>query len=91
MLRDVKNKLADLASREGSDARAGAGAAAGAAAGAGAGAGGAKRAAEAGKPAASGKDASAEIADIDSRLAALQNFLKEAKSGAAGAAGGVTA
>ena len=79
VLRDVKNKLADLASREGSDARAGAGA------------GGAKRAAGAGKPAASGKDASAEIADIDSRLAALQNFLKEAKSGAAGAAGGVTA
>jgi coiled-coil domain-containing protein 61 len=79
VLRDVKNKLADLASREGGDA------------GAGAGAGGAKRAAGAGKPAASGKDASAEIADIDSRLAALQNFLKEAKSGAAGAAGGVTA
>lgn len=75
VLRDVKNKLADLASREGVDARAGA----------------AKRAAGAGKPAASGKDASAEIADIDSRLAALQNFLKEAKSGAAGAAGGVTA
>ena len=84
VLRDVKNKLADLASREGGDA------------GAGAGAGGAKREAgagkpAAGKPAAGGKDASAEIADIDSRLAALQNFLKEAKSGAAGAAGGVTA
>ena len=75
VLRDVKNKLEDLASKGGADA----------------GAEGAKRAAGAGKSAASGKDAGAEIADIDSRLAALQNFLKEAKSGAGGAAGEGTA
>ena len=75
VLRDVKNKLEDLASKGGADA----------------GAEGAKRAAGAGKSAASGKDAGAELADIDSRLAALQNFLKEAKSGAGGAAGEGTA
>ena len=39
-------------------------------------------------PSASRAEASAEIADIDSRLAALQNFLKEAKAGGSPAAGG---
>ena len=58
ILRDVKNKLADIASKEN--------------------AGPSKT--EVKPPAAKHGDTSAEIADIDTRLAALQSFLKEAKA-----------
>ena len=58
ILRDVKNKLADIASKEN--------------------AGPSKT--EVKQPAAKHGDTSAEIADIDTRLAALQSFLKEAKA-----------
>ena len=60
ILRDVKNKLADIAAKENSDAR--------------------PAKAEVKPPIAKHGDASAEIADIDTRLAALQSFLKEAKA-----------
>ena len=75
VLRDVKNKLEDLASKGGADA----------------GAEGAKRAAGAGKSAASGEGRRRRNRRHRPRLAALQNFLKEAKSGAGGAAGEGTA
>ena len=58
ILRDVKNKLADIASKEN--------------------AGPSKT--EVKPPAAKHGDTSSEIADIDTRLAALQSFLKEAKA-----------
>lgn len=60
ILRDVKNKLADIAGKENADAR--------------------PAKAEVKPPMAKHGDASAEIADIDTRLAALQSFLKEAKA-----------